>query len=132
VVDVGHLENHASIGWSALRIADLAIVACAPTNSDVERMDELPLDNFIAQVAPKRADGSAPPTWVLLMRAQPNTLAPASFRASLQETGWNVFTTVIPAIQLYANTGDGVPIRAAGTHFDELVTEMESRGLISK
>ncbi|MFI1386651.1 plasmid partition protein [Embleya sp. NPDC020886] len=131
-VDVGHLENHASIGWSVLRVADLAIVACAPTASDVERLDELPMDHFIQQIAPKRPDRSAPPTWVLLMRAQPNTRAPQEYRASLQESGWNVFSTVIPAIQLYAGTGDGVPVRAAGTHFDELVTEMESRGLIGR
>ncbi|MEU5431012.1 plasmid partition protein [Streptomyces olivoreticuli] len=132
-VDCGHLENHAGIGWSVLRVADLAIVACAATNSDVERMDELPMDFFINQVIPKRADKKKPETWVLLCRVQPgSTVAPRGIRKSLTADGWNVFTTEIPAIQLYASTAEGVPIKASGSHFDALVTEMEHRGLIKK
>ncbi|MFI1568220.1 plasmid partition protein [Streptomyces sp. NPDC020490] len=132
-VDCGHLENHAGIGWSVLRIADLAIVACAATNSDVERMEELPMDHFIDQVIPKRADKKRPNTWVLLCRVQPgSTVQPKGIRNGLKADGWNVFTTMIPGTQLYASTAEGVPIKAAGSAFDELVTEMETRGLISK
>ncbi|WP_344287995.1 plasmid partition protein [Streptomyces synnematoformans] len=132
-VDCGHLENHAGIGWSVLRVADLAIVACSATNSDVERMDELPMDFFINQVVPKRADKAKPKTWVLLCRVQPSSVvAPKGIRKTLVEDDWNVFTTEIPAIQKYASTAEGVPIHAAGSHFDELVTEMEQRGLIKK
>lgn len=132
-VDCGHLENHAGIGWSVLRVADLAIVACAATNSDVERMDELPMDFFINQVIPKREDGKAPTTWVLLCRVQPSSVtAPRGIRKTLTDDGWNVFKTEIPAIQQYSSTGEGTPIRASGSHFDALVTEMEELGLISK
>ncbi|MEU3064133.1 plasmid partition protein [Streptomyces murinus] len=132
-VDCGHLENHSGIGWSVLRVADLAIVACAATNSDVERMDEMPLDFYIDQVIKKREDKKRPETWVLLCRVQPgSTIAPKGIRNTLTEDGWNVFTTEIPAIQKYASTGEGVPIKASGSHFDELVTEMEQRGLIKK
>jgi len=132
-VDCGHLENHAPIGWSVLRIADLAVVVCAATNSDVERIEELPMDHFISQVAPKRTDGKAPNTWALLVRVQPGTItAPTGIRQNLKDLGFNVFTTVIPATQKYSSTGEGLPIKAAGSAFDELVTEMETRGLISK
>ncbi|MFE4496062.1 plasmid partition protein [Streptomyces niveus] len=132
-VDCGHLENHSGIGWSVLRVADLAIVVCAATNSDVERMDELPMDFFINQVIPKRADKQRPETWVLLCRVQPGSVvAPRGIRNSLKDDGWNIFTTEIPAIQKYASTAEGVPIKASGSHFDELVTEMETRGLIKK
>lgn len=132
-VDCGHLENHSGIGWSVLRVADLAIVVCAATNSDVERMDELPMDFFINQVIPKRADKQRPETWVLLCRVQPGSVvAPRGIRNTLTDDGWNIFTTEIPAIQKYASTAEGVPIKASGSHFDELVTEMETRGLIKK
>nr|AAS45805.1 ParSLV [Streptomyces lavendulae] len=134
-VDCGHLENHAGIGYSVLRVADLTIVVCAATNGDVERMEELPMDGFLELAWRKRADKDAPPppVWVLLVRVQPGTrTAPEGIRKGLVEEGWNVFTTMIPSVQKYANTGEGLPIHAAGSHFDELVTEMEQRGLISK
>ncbi len=133
LVDCGHLENHSGIGWSVLRIADLAIVICAATPGDVERIEELPMDHFINQVIPKREDKQAPETWALIVRVQPGTTnAPTGIRKNLKAMGFNVFSTVIPAVQKYAGTAEGVPIRAAGSAFDELVTEMETRGLISK
>lgn len=133
-VDCGHLENHASIGWSVLRVADLAIAVCAATNGDLERFEELPMDHFIDQVAPKRADKTRPTTWVLLCRVQPGTTKlPTGIRNSLVNAGWKVFETEIPSIQTYAATAEGVPITVEdGSHFDKLVTEMETLGLISK
>ncbi|MEV7471968.1 hypothetical protein AB0O20_36630 [Streptomyces kronopolitis] len=133
VVDCGHLENHQGIGRSVLRLADLALIACAPTNSDVERMDELPMDFFIKTASAKREGGTPPPHPILLCRNQTGTSKTIdSIRASLREDDWDVLATVIPAIQLYANTGEGMPVQARGSHFDELVTELETRGWISK
>ncbi|MFF7183291.1 hypothetical protein [Streptomyces sp. NPDC008121] len=61
---------------------------------------------------------------------QPGTrTAPEGIRKGLVDEGWNIFTTMIPSVQRYANTGGGLPIHAAGGHFDELVTEMGQRGL---
>ncbi|MFE7415044.1 plasmid partition protein [Streptomyces laurentii] len=134
-VDCGHLENHAGIGYSVLRVADLVIVVCAATNGDVERLEELPMDGFLDLAWAKKKDPAAPRAkeWVLLVRVQPGTrTAPEGIRKMLVDSGWNVFTTMIPAIQRYASTGEGQPVEAAGSHFDELVTEMEQRGLISK
>ncbi|MFK0296891.1 hypothetical protein ACIQU6_41360 [Streptomyces sp. NPDC090442] len=133
VVDCGHLENHLGIGRSVMRIADLALINCATTNSDVERMDELPMDAFIKIASAKRADGTPPPHPVLLCRNQAGTTRTMdSIRTSLRDDDWDVLSTVIPAIQLYATTGEGMPVEAKGTHFDELVTELETRGWISK
>lgn len=132
-VDCGHLENHASIGWSVLRVVDLAIVVCAATNGDLERLEELPMDSFIAQVAPKREDKKIPETWVLLCRVQAGTTKmPKGLRNQLVASGWKVFTTEIPSVQKYAETAEGVVIRAKGSEFANLVAEMERRGLISK
>ncbi|MGV9268089.1 hypothetical protein ACWDRR_25890 [Kitasatospora sp. NPDC003701] len=132
-VDCGHLENHAGIGWSILRVADLAIVVCAATSGDVERIEELPMGHFIDQVIPKRADKKRPATWALIVRVQPGTTtAPAGVRADLEALGFNVFDTMIPGTQLYAGTAEGVPVDPTGSAFDDLVTEMERRGLISK
>ncbi|MEU7153863.1 plasmid partition protein [Streptomyces sp. NPDC045456] len=133
VVDCGHLENHQGIGRSVLRITDLALIACAPTNSDVERMDELPMDFFLQMASAKRPDRTPPPHPILLCRNQVGaTKTLDSIRDSLRADDWDVLTTVIPAIQLYANTGEGMPVQAKGTHFDALVTELETRGWISK
>lgn len=134
-VDCGHLENHASIGYSVVRVADLVIVVCAATNGDVERMEDLPMDGFLdlAWAKLKDPDAPKPKRWVLLVRVQPGTItAPKDIRKGLEAEGWNVFTTMIPGVQRYASTGEGQPIEAAGSHFDELVTELEQRGLISK
>ncbi|MEU4850571.1 plasmid partition protein [Streptomyces gilvosporeus] len=133
VVDCGHLENHLGIGRSVMLIADLVLVNCAPTNSDVERMDELPMDFFIKTASAKRPDRTPPPHPVLLCRNQAGaTKTLDSIRGSLRGDEWDVLSTVIPAIQLYANTGEGMPVEAKGTHFDQLVTELESREWISK
>ncbi len=133
LVDCGHLENHSGIGWSVLRIADLAIVVCAATPGDVERIEELPMDHFINQVIPKREDKKAPETWALIVRVQSGTTnAPSGIRKDLEAMGFNVFTTTIPSVQKYASTAEGVPVKGSGSAFDELVTEMEKRGLISK
>ncbi|MFC9005648.1 hypothetical protein [Streptomyces microflavus] len=64
VVDVGHLEDHQAVGSSVLRLADLAIVNLPPSMNDVERMEELPLREFIEDLAPLRADSKPPATWV--------------------------------------------------------------------
>ncbi|MCX5207686.1 hypothetical protein OG897_40605 [Streptomyces sp. NBC_00237] len=139
VVDCGHLENHQGIGRSVLRVADLVLVACATTNSDVERMDELPMDFFIKQASAKRPDKTPPPHPVLLCR---NTPSATKMRDSIRQTlteetddgeeGWDVLNTVIPAVQMYANTGEGVAVHAKGSDFEDLVHELESRGWVGK
>jgi cellulose biosynthesis protein BcsQ len=130
VVDVGHLENHRDIGYAVLRIADLVLINCAPTLSDIERLKSLPMLGVLDDVAPLRPDGERPEAWVLLTRCQSGTLATGEMREELEHLGFNVLTTTIPARQMYAQTGGGMDIKAAGSAHDELLTELLKRGLI--
>ncbi|UNZ22312.1 hypothetical protein [Streptomyces sp. 891-h] len=134
VVDVGHLENHSAIGLSVMRVVDLALITCAPTAGDVERMDDLPMDFFIERGIKKRPAGAPEPErWILFTRNQLGaTRAVKELRTSLGDDGWNILSTVIPATQTYSSTGEGVEIYAPGSHFDELVTELETKGLLDK
>ena len=130
VVDVGHLEDHKAVGASALRLADLAVINLPPSMNDVERMEELPIKEFIANVAPLRVDSKPPATWVLLCKAPPGVNEIPQVREYLEDEGYNVFTTVVPAVVKYMRTHEGSDIQAKGSVFDELITEMEQRGLL--
>jgi chromosome partitioning protein len=132
VVDVGHLEDHKAIGWSVLRVADLAVINVPPSMNDVERLDELPMKGFIQEVAMLRADSRPPATWVLLCKAPTGINETPQVRSYLRDEGYNVFSTVVPAVVKYMRTHEGAQVQAKGSVFDELVSEMEERGLLPK
>lgn len=99
--------------------------------NDVERMEELPTKEFIQDIAPLRPDSQPPATWVLLCKAAPTGVNEIEqVRDYLHDEGYNVFTTVVPSVVKYMRTHEGSDIRAKGSVFDELVTEMETRGLL--
>ncbi|MFI1502648.1 plasmid partition protein [Streptomyces platensis] len=130
VVDVGHLEDHQAVGASVLRLADLAIINLPPSMNDVERMEELPTKEFIQNVAALRMDSQPPATWILLCKAPTGVSELKQVREYLEDEGYNVFSTVVPAVVKYMRTHEGSEIQAKGSVFDELVTEMEDRGLL--
>ncbi|MEU7158904.1 plasmid partition protein [Streptomyces chrestomyceticus] len=130
VVDVGHLEDHQAVGASVLRLADLAVINIPPSMNEVERMEELPMREFIQSVAPLRMDSQPPATWVLLCKAPNGVSEIGQVRDYLVSEGYNVFTTVVPAVVRYMRTHEGADVQAKGSVFDELVTEMEERGLL--
>jgi hypothetical protein len=129
VVDCGHAEDHRTIVQSVLRIADLAILNTAPTIADIDRIERLPMDQLIDDVAVLRPDGKPPQAWVLLNRTVAGAKATNDHRDYLRDRGWNVFTTTIPNAQLYAQSMLR-PVTARGSAYDELVTEMTQLGLL--
>ncbi|MEV6013199.1 plasmid partition protein [Streptomyces sp. NPDC051976] len=131
VVDCGHAEDHRAIVLSVLRVADLAILNTAPTRSDVDRIERMPMREFIEDVAVLRPDGEPPETWVLLNRTTANSRSTNDYRNYLAEDGWNVFTTIIPNRQMYAQSMLS-PVTANGSAYDALVTEMDDRGMLPK
>lgn len=130
VVDVGHLEDHKAVGSSVLRLASLAVINLPPSMNDVERMEELPMKDFLQDVAPLRMDSQPPATWVLLCKAPTGVNEIGQVREYLEEEGYNVFTTVVPAVVKYMRTHEGSEIQAKGSVFEDLVGEMETRGLL--
>jgi cellulose biosynthesis protein BcsQ len=129
VVDCGHAEDHRGIVQSALRVADLAILNTAPTTADIDRIERLPMRDLIDDVAALRPDDAPPPTWVLLNRTANGAKATKQYKDYLRERGWNVFTTTIPSTQVYAQSML-LPVTARGSAYDELTTEMLTRGLL--
>lgn len=93
-------------------------------------MEELPMQGFIQEVASLRADSRPSATWVLLCKAPNGINETSQVRGYLQGEGYNVFTTVVPAVVKYMRTHEGAEVQAKGSVFDELATEMEERGLL--
>jgi cellulose biosynthesis protein BcsQ len=136
VVDVGHTENHPHLADSVLKIADLAIVHMEPSMADWQRVTKprtsTPIRDMVERSAYVRPDRKAPPVWILLNRVRANVRSVGEFRTLLTDAGWNVFTVVIPAREdLKQATGFDVQ-RASRGPFGELVTEMETKGLIKR
>jgi cellulose biosynthesis protein BcsQ len=129
VVDCGHAEDHRGIVQSVLRVADLAILNTAPTTADIDRIERLPMRDLIDDIATLRPDDTPPPTWVLLNRTANGAKATKQYKDYLRERGWNVFTTTIPSTQVYAQSML-LPVTARGSAYDELTTEMLTRGLL--
>ncbi|MFJ8934009.1 hypothetical protein ACIRLA_46340 [Streptomyces sp. NPDC102364] len=128
VVDVGHIEEHLDTARSVLRVADLCLVNLVPTVPDVERLENLPLSGFLDDVNSLRDEDV--PVRVLLTRCQPSTRATKETRDHMTDSGYPVLSTVIPAVQRYAQTGAGFPLDPAGSAHDALVTELEKAGLL--
>jgi hypothetical protein len=131
VVDCGHAEDHRAIVSSVLRVADLAILNTAPTRADIDRIERMPMREFIEEVAVLRPDGEPPETWVLLNRTTASSRSTKDYRDYLTDDGWNVFTTTIPNLQMYAQSMLS-PVTAKGSAYDALVTEMIDRGMLPK
>jgi len=129
VVDCGHAEDHRNIVQSVLRVADLAILNTAPTTADIDRIERLPMRALIDDIATLRPDDTPTPTWVLLNRTANGAKATKQYKDYLRDNGWNVFTTAIPSTQVYAQSML-LPVTAHGSAYDELTTEMLTRGLL--
>ncbi|WP_327359887.1 plasmid partition protein [Streptomyces sp. NBC_01304] len=136
LVDVGHTENHPHLADSVLKIADLAIVHMEPSMADWQRVTmprtSTPVADMVARSAYVRPDRKAPPVWVLLNRVRTGVRSAKDIRDMLRDAEWNVFTVMIPVLDdLKQATAFSVE-RAASGPFGELVTEMETKGLIKR
>ncbi|MET9676395.1 plasmid partition protein [Streptomyces sp. NPDC006482] len=134
MVDCGHSENHPHIADSVLRVADLVILHMSPTSGDYERIsdpeDATPFMDILRRSAPLRATRAMPPTWVLLNRTVANAGSTGYYREEMTKDGYDVFSTVIPRSERFADS-IGAPVEgAAKTAFGALVTEMKKRGLL--
>ncbi|GAA1377166.1 plasmid partition protein [Streptomyces beijiangensis] len=134
LADVGHTENHPHIADSVLKIADLAILHMEPSMADWQRVTtprtSTPVAEMVARSAFTRPDRTAPPVWILLNRVRTGVNSAKQIRDMLREAGWNVFTVMIPVRDdLKQITAFSVENASSGP-FGELVTEMETRGMI--
>lgn len=136
IVDVGHTENHPHIADSVLKIADLAIVHMEPSMADWQRVTEPRTSTAVAEIVARsafaRPDRKAPPLWVLLNRVRTGVKSAQEIRGMLRDAGWNVFTVMIPTRDEFKQATAFSVERASHGPFGELVTEMETKGLIKR
>lgn len=124
VIDTPPLETQSGIVASALRAADLVVVPTAPTPIEVERL--VAVRAALEDVAPLRADSAPPPARVLLTRTVTSAASPAAWRQALVEDGWSVLHTVVPRLEVIAQSY-GDPIRLGGPYaaaVSELLDEL--------
>jgi chromosome partitioning protein len=109
IIDAPQLEDHAAIALSALRFVDEILIPCAPSPIEINRTT--PVRDEISEVAgfrqrPARAA-------VLLNRCIARAHSTADAREALQELGYDVLTTAVPRLEVYAQSF-GMPIPDTG------------------
>jgi hypothetical protein len=115
VADVGHLENHPDVGKSVCRVADLAVINCAPTGPDYERLIDLPMrdpvNGFLDGTATYRPNGEEIPAVVLMTRVKARTTSTErDARSLLKDQGYLVLDAAIPIEERYTKTGQGMVV----------------------
>ncbi|HYB17538.1 MAG TPA: AAA family ATPase [Streptosporangiaceae bacterium] len=109
IVDTPQIEDHASIARSALRYVDEIVIPCAPSPIEINRTT--PVRDEIAEIREirDRPVRSA----VLLNRCVARAHSTADAREALIDLGYDVLATVVPRLEIYAQSF-GMPIKQAG------------------
>jgi chromosome partitioning protein len=109
IIDAPQLEDHASIALSALRYADEILIPCAPSPIEINRTS--PVREEIGEVVALR--DTPPRTAILLNRCIARANSTADARDALQGLGYDVLDTVVPRLEVYAQSF-GMPIPDTG------------------
>ena len=109
VIDTPQMEDHAAIARSALRYADEIVIPCAPSPIEINRTS--PVREEIAEVREIRQTPVR--SAILLNRCITRAHSTADTREALQGLGFDVLPTVVPRLEVYAQSF-GMPIRRAG------------------
>jgi chromosome partitioning protein len=109
IVDTPQIEDHAGIARSALRYVDEVVIPCAPSPIEVNRTT--PVRDEIAEIADVRDRPVR--SVVLLNRCVARAHSTADARDALTDLGYDVLDTVVPRLEVYAQSF-GMPIKQAG------------------
>jgi chromosome partitioning protein len=109
IVDTPQIEDHAGIARSALRYVDEVVIPCAPSPIEINRTT--PVRDEIAEMGDVRDRPSR--SVVLLNRCVARAHSTADAREALTDLGYDVLDTVVPRLEVYAQSF-GMPIKQAG------------------
>jgi chromosome partitioning protein len=109
IVDTPQIEDHAGIARSALRYVDEVVIPCAPSPIEINRTT--PVRDEIAEVGDARDRPVR--SVVLLNRCVARAHSTADAREALIDLGYDVLGTVVPRLEVYAQSF-GMPIKQAG------------------
>lgn len=119
--DIPQVEDHAPIARSAMRWANIRVVPVAPTPIELDRMS--PLGDVLEDMEDVMRPGSQ--TCVLLNRVVSGAASGGSARRSLVRQGYDVLSTAIPRLEMYAQSFGAEP--DTNTAYDQLATELLER-----
>jgi chromosome partitioning protein len=126
VFDAPQLEDHAQIARSIMRYASDWIVPVTPAPIELDRM--APIDHEMDDIQSLRARPAR--AAVLLNRTNrpdaTRTGPDADAREALTERGFDVLSTHIPRLDLYAQSF-GSPVEAKGSAYLDLAEELVNR-----
>lgn len=108
-IDTPQIEDHAAIARSALRYADEILIPCAPSPVEINRTS--PVREEIAEV--RALCGKPGRSAILLNRCVARAHSTSAAREALEGLGYDVLTTVVPRLEVYAQSF-GLPVRQAG------------------
>jgi chromosome partitioning protein len=109
IVDTPQIEDHAGIARSALRYVDEVVIPCAPSPIEINRTT--PVRDEIAEIGDVRDRPLR--SVVLLNRCVARAHSTADAREALIDLGYDVLDTVVPRLEVYAQSF-GMPIKQAG------------------
>jgi chromosome partitioning protein len=109
IIDAPQLEDHAAIALSALRYADEILIPCAPSPIEINRTS--PVREEIEEVEALRDEPTR--AAILLNRCIARANSTADAREALQALGYDVLDTVVPRLEVYAQSF-GMPIPDTG------------------
>jgi chromosome partitioning protein len=109
IIDAPQLEDHEGIARSAMRYVDEILIPCAPSPIEINRTT--PVRDEITEVAELRDRPGR--SAVLLNRCIARANSTANARAALEGLGYGVLRTVVPRLEVYAQSF-GLPIPATG------------------
>jgi len=109
IIDAPQLEDHEGIARSAMRYVDEILIPCAPSPIEINRTT--PVRDEITEVEELRDRPGR--SAVLLNRCVARANSTASARAALEDLGYGVLRTVVPRLEVYAQSF-GLPIPGAG------------------
>jgi chromosome partitioning protein len=109
IIDAPQLEDHEGIARSAMRYVDEILIPCAPSPIEINRTT--PVRDEITEVEELRDRPGR--SAVLLNRCVARANSTASARAALEDLGYGVLRTVVPRLEVYAQSF-GLPIPDAG------------------
>ena len=119
--DIPQIEDHAAIARSAMRWSDVRLIPVAPTGIELDRM--APIADELEDMEAVLREGSR--SCVLLNRVVSGAASGPSARRVLTRQQHDVLTTVIPRLELFANSFGAHP--TTNTAYDQLATELLER-----
>ena len=109
IIDTPQIEDHAAIARSALRYADEIVIPCAPSPIEINRTS--PVWEEIAEV--RASCGKPGRSVILLNRCITRAHSTTDARQALEGLGYDVLATVVPRLEVYAQSF-GLPVKRAG------------------